>query len=132
MPTETRIKRIQDRIQQEISEMIVMGEVHDPRLLGISITDVTVDRELAYADVYVSAVEGQERAPEVLEALGHASGFLRSTLAKRVDLRVFPRLRFHWDITPERGDRIEKLLREIHPEEPKAKAPARKKPVKND
>ena len=112
--------------------MIVMGEVHDPRLLGISITDVTVDRELAYADVYVSAVEGQERAPEVLEALNHASGFLRSTLAQRVELRVFPRLRFHWDITPERGDRIEKLLREIHPDEPKTKTPARKRPTKND
>jgi ribosome-binding factor A len=108
--------------------MIVMGEVHDPRLLGISITDVTVDRELAYADVYVSAVEGQDRAPEVLEALTHASGFLRSTLAQRVELRVFPRLRFHWDITPERGDRIEKLLQEIHPDE--TKTPARKRPTK--
>lgn len=122
MPSETRLKRIQDRIQQEISEMLVMGDIHDPRLMGITITDVDVDRELAYADVYVSAVEGQERAPEVMEALKSASGFLRSALAKRVELRVFPRLRFHWDPTPERGDRIERLLHDLH-DQPKDENP---------
>ena len=115
MPTKVRMKRIGDRIREEISEMLIK-EVADPRLSGITITDVTVDRELAYAEVYVSAVEGQERAKEVLAGLDHARGFLRSALADRVDLRAFPRLRFHWDPTPERADHIEKILASLREE----------------
>ena len=104
-----RIQRIADRIREELSE-IMLQEVQDPRLEGISITDVTVDRELAFAEVYVSAVEGSERAEEVLQGLRHAGGYLRSELAKRVELRTFPQLRFHWDLTPERAEHIEQLL----------------------
>ncbi|HNT53079.1 MAG TPA: 30S ribosome-binding factor RbfA [Anaerolineaceae bacterium] len=117
MPSQLRLQRIADRIRQELSEMLVMSNVRDPRLTGIFITDVKVDRELAYADVYASAVEGQERAAEILAGLNSASGFLRRQLAERVELRVFPRLRFHWDPTPERADRIERLLAEIRPEQ---------------
>ncbi|MGD0707316.1 MAG: 30S ribosome-binding factor RbfA [Anaerolineaceae bacterium] len=113
MPSEVRLKRIADRIRQDLSEMIVKSEIHDPRLNGISITDVNVDRELAYADVYVSAVEGQAREKEVLQGLKSASGFISRNLAARIELRVFPHLRFHWDITPERADHIEKLLAEL-------------------
>jgi ribosome-binding factor A len=85
-------------------------KIQDPRLDGITVTGVDVDRELAYADVYVSAIEGASRAKEVIAGLQHAGGFLRKELAAVVDLRVFPRLRFHWDPTPENADRIEKLL----------------------
>ncbi len=95
--------------------MVVM-EISDPRLSGISITDVKVDREFTFADIFVSAVEGHERAAEVLEGLNHASGFIRKNLAERVDLRIFPRLRFHWDPTPEKADRIEKLLASLRDE----------------
>ena len=90
MPSQLRLQRIADRIRQELSEMLVMSNVRDPRLTGIFITDVKVDRELAYADVYASAVEGQERAAEILAGLNSASGFLRRQLAERVELRVFP------------------------------------------
>jgi ribosome-binding factor A len=115
MPSQMRMQRIADRIRQELSEMVVM-ELSDPRLSGITITDVKVDRELAYADIFVSAIEGHERAPEVLAGLEHASGYLRHALAERIDLRVFPKLRFHWDITPERADRIERLLAQLKEE----------------
>ncbi len=121
MPSKLRLRRISDRIREILSEMIVR-EVNDPRLSGISITDVKVDRELAYADVFVSAVEGKERSAEVLEGLQHASGFLRHELANRVDLRVFPRLRFHWDPTPENADHIERLLAALHDEHPSSEA----------
>ena len=110
MPTPQRLQRIGERIQEELSEMLVMGEIRDPRLTGVSITGVKVDREFSYADIYVSAVEGNQRAAEILEAFEHASGFIRRLLAERIELRVFPRLRFHWDPTPERADRIERLL----------------------
>jgi ribosome-binding factor A len=121
MPSELRLKRIGDRIQQELSEMLVRAEIRDYRLAGISVTEVKVDRELSYADIYVSAVEGTSRSQEILTGLESASGFIRKSLSDRVELRAFPRLRFHWDITPERADRIEQLIATIKKEEPKKK-----------
>jgi len=112
MPSGIRLQRIADRIRQELSEMLIR-EISDPRLEQIYITDVKVDRELAYADIYVSAVEGTERSKEVLTGLKSARDFIRQALAKRVDLRTFPRLRFHWDPTPENADHIEKLLAQL-------------------
>jgi ribosome-binding factor A len=112
MPSGVRLQRIADRIRQEISEMLVR-EISDPRLGLIYVTDVKVDKELSYADVFVSALEGHERRKEVLTGLESASGFMRRTLAGRVDLRVFPRLRFHWDPTPENADHVEKVLAEL-------------------
>ncbi len=115
MPSKIRLQRINDRIRNELSEMLI-NEVHDPRLVGISVTDVKVDRELAFADIYVSAVEGHERSREVLEGLHSASGFLRHALSMKVVLRTFPRLRFHWDPTPERADHIERVLASLRSE----------------
>ena len=112
MPSGTRLQRIADRIRQELSEMLIR-EISDPRLKQIYITDVKVDKDLAYADIFVSAVEGVSRSKEVLAGLESASGFVRRTLASRVDLRAFPRLRFHWDMTPENADHIEKILAEL-------------------
>ena len=109
MPSGIRIKRIEDRIQLELSELLIR-EINDPRLKQVYVTGVKVDRELAYANIYVSAVEGASRSAEVLEGLESASGFLRRTLSARVELRSFPKLKFHWDPTPENADHIERLL----------------------
>jgi len=92
---------------------LLLREVADPRLRQIFVTDVRVDREFAFADVFVSAVEGASRREEVLEGLEAAGGFLRKSLAKSVELRSFPKLRFHWDPTPEHADQIEKVLAEL-------------------
>lgn len=113
MVSKTRATRIADRIREELSEMLIQ-DISDPRLTGISVTDVTVDRELAYAEIFVSAVEGSSRSGEVLAGLEHAQGFLRRELAQRVDLRQFPRLRFHWDPTFERAEVLERLIAELH------------------
>ena len=118
MPTNVRLQRIADRIRLELSEMLIR-EINDPRLHQIYITDVKVDRELAYADVYVSAVEGVSRSKDVLAGLESASGFIKRTLASRVELRAFPRLRFHWDMTPENADHIEKLLADLREKDSK-------------
>lgn len=115
MVSKMRLQRISERILEELSEMLIL-EVKDPRLSGIFVTDVEVDKELAYADIYVSAVEGSERAAGILASFEHASGYFRSELAGRVALRNFPRLRFHWDPTPERAAQIEKLIEELHQE----------------
>ncbi len=92
---------------------MLIHEISDPRLKQIYLTDVKVDKELAYVDVFVSAVEGVERSADVLAGLESASGFLRRTLSARIELRSFPRLRFHWDMTPENADRIERILAEL-------------------
>lgn len=113
MVSKTRTQRIGDRIREELSEMLLQ-EVSDPRLVGISITDVEVDRELAFADVFVSALEGEARSKDVLAGLEHAQGFLRHNLSQRVELRTMPRLRFHWDPTYERAEKIERLIASLH------------------
>ncbi len=112
MPSEVRLQRIADRIKRELSEMLI-HELSDPRVQQIYITDVNIDRELAFANIYVSAIEGADRAKEILAGLESASGFIRRTLARRVDLRSFPQIRFHWDPTPEQADRIEQILADI-------------------
>jgi ribosome-binding factor A len=108
-----RLTRISERIREELSAILLM-ESSDPRLKGVTITEVKVDRELAFAEIYVSTIEGSSRSSEVLTTLDHAQGFLRSELAHRMDLRIFPRLRFHWDPTLEHADKIERLIRSIH------------------
>ncbi|MBQ4512934.1 MAG: 30S ribosome-binding factor RbfA [Anaerolineaceae bacterium] len=116
MPSPIRLKKIANRIKEDLSELLIY-EVEDPRLSGVMVTDVNVDRELYYANIYVSALEGKERSKEVLAGLESASGFLRSQLAQTIELRTFPRLRFYWDPTPENADRIEFLLKQLHEEE---------------
>jgi ribosome-binding factor A len=112
MPSQARTQRIAERIQEELSEML-LRDLEDPRLKGIFVTDVRVDRELSYADVFVSALEGLERSSEVLEGLDSASGFIRHALSAKIELRAFPRVRFHWDPTPENADRVERTLFEL-------------------
>jgi ribosome-binding factor A len=113
MVSRTRAQRIADRIREEISVMLI-HEIADPRISGISITDVEVDRELAYAQIFFSSLEGSQRTDEILDGLNHARGFIRRELASRIELRTFPDLRFHYDPTFERAERIESLFREIN------------------
>lgn len=115
MPSNIRLKRIQEQIQKVLTE-ILEAKVHDPRVDGVYITDVTVDRELDYANIYVSSLAGETQAEEILDGLRNASGFIRYNLSQEVKLRVMPQLRFYWDETPERADRIEALLDEIREE----------------
>jgi ribosome-binding factor A len=115
MPSKIRLQRIEDRIRDDLSVMVIQ-KLSDPRVEGAFITDVKVDREFAFADVFVSAVEGAERSKEILAGFDHASGFLRKQLASQIELRVFPKLRFHWDPTPENADHIEKLLAQLRNE----------------
>ena len=116
MVSKTRIQRIEDRIFEELSTILLM-EVSDPRLATVSITKVKVDRELAFANIYVSSLEGNQQADQIIEGLKHAAGFLRSELAHRIEIRHTPRLRFYWDPSPEHADRIDKLIASLHKDE---------------
>jgi ribosome-binding factor A len=109
------MKRINDRIKQVLSVLLI-SKIDDPRLAGVSVTDVKVDRELDYANIYVSSLDGAKSSREVIVGLNHARGYLKHEIAQEVDLRVMPRLRFFWDPTPERADRIDTLLAKLHEE----------------
>ncbi len=118
MPTPLRMKRINDRIKQVLSVLLI-SKIDDPRLAGVSVTDVKVDRELDFANIYVSSLDGSKSSREVIAALNHARGYLKYEISQEVDLRVMPRLRFFWDPTPERADRIDSLLAKLHDESEK-------------
>lgn len=117
MVSESRSDRIADRIKRELT-LLFMQEISDPRLEGVNITYVDVDRELAYTDVYVSALDGAERKDEIMGALKRAGGFIRSQLASSIShLRTFPQVRFHWDPVPERVERLDQIFAELDEEE---------------
>ena len=119
MVSKKRGTRIAERIREELSELLIQ-RIQDPRLLGVTITDASVDSELTFVDIYFSAVEGSSRSAEIQAGFEHAQGFLRSELAHRVDLRHFPRLRFHWDPTYEQAEKIDRLIASLHKDEPEA------------
>jgi ribosome-binding factor A len=110
--------RVAERIQAILSELL-LREVADPRLKHVTVTDVSLDPELMFADVYVNALADESRHDEVMAGLARAQGFLRREVGKRMRLRTLPELHFHWDETLERGERLNKLLSglEIPPEE---------------
>jgi ribosome-binding factor A len=101
--------RVAGRIRKILSTLLVR-EIADPRLHGVTITNVEIDAELMYARVFVNALGEEEREAEVLAALEHAKGFLRREVAQRVGLRRAPTLTFRWDATLERSERILSLL----------------------
>jgi len=109
------MKRINDRVK-EILSVVLLTKIEDPRLMAVSITDVRVDRELDYANIYISSFDNDYTPEEILEALNRASGYLKYELSEEIDLRVMPKLRFFWDPTPQKADRIDALLAQIRAE----------------
>jgi len=107
--TTKRQARVAQQILETLSELVGF-EVRDPRVAGVSLLDVEVDRELRYAKVYVHDLEGPDVKEEVLAGLVSAAGYLRRELALRLSLRHTPELRFIWDDTPERASTIDQLL----------------------
>ncbi len=116
----SKIKRERTSGQiRKILSQLILRDVADPRLHGITITEVELDPELLFAKVYVNALGEEDRQPEVMFALDHAKGFLRREVAKRVRLRKAPELIFRWDESLERSERVNELLShlEIPPDE---------------
>ena len=108
-----RIPRINQLLRQEISELL-RRQVKDPRLgTFITITEVDTSPDLRYARIFVTCIGGEEQKDEILAGLAAASGFFRSELAKRLELRRMPELSFQWDESIERGGRLLDLIDEI-------------------
>ena len=104
-----RQKRTADKIRNIFSELF-LREMRDPRLQDVTITEVNIDRELQYADIYVNALGDDAREKEVIDALQGAKGYLRRELASRLRARSVPQLHFHWDPTLAHAEHIGQLL----------------------
>lgn len=124
----SRMQRVADQIQRELASLIQM-EVNDPRVGMVSVTAVSVSRDLAHAKVYVTVLNTLTDDPEVnsstlsepgdldklevkenIDALNKAAGYLRSLLAKRLSTRSVPKLRFYYDGSIERGQQLSILI----------------------
>ncbi|MDW5378697.1 30S ribosome-binding factor RbfA [Halomonas sp. HP20-15] len=108
-----RTDRVADQLQQELA-VLIQREIKDPRLGMVTVSGVTVSRDLGYADVYVTLLgdDDAERIKENLAVLKRAGGFLRSQIARRIKLRHVPELRFHFDESVVRGHRLSSLIDE--------------------
>jgi len=93
-----RTERLGCLIQEIIGALIVEGRIKDPRVSPfISVTRVTVSRDLSYADIYVSNIRETANITRNTEGLQSAAGFIRSHLGTLLHIRKIPRLRFHAD-----------------------------------
>lgn len=104
-----RQQRTADAIQRELS-ILSQRELSDPRLQDMTVTDVTIDRELEHADIYVNALGGESRRAEVMAGLENAAGYIRRELASRLRLRSVPQLHFHWDPSLAQAERVNEIL----------------------
>ena len=113
-----RIGRIDEEYRKELSQ-IISYDLKNPNVTGmISVTKVKVTPDLKYAKVSVSILNSKN-VKETLAGLKKSSGFLRSELAKRINLRNTPELVFEIDDSIEYGAKIDSILKEILPKEEK-------------
>lgn len=103
-----RPEKLGDLIQRELSEL-VQRELRDPRVGMITITGVDVSPDLSHAKVFFTTLH-KETLADAQQGLRRAAGFLRTQLAKRIKLYTTPELRFEYDESVERGDRLSRLI----------------------
>lgn len=107
-----RLNRIDEEMKKEISHIITY-DLKDPDITGlISVTKVKVSGDLKYAKVYVSMINAKDNK-KVLAALKKSSGFVRTELAKRMNLRLTPEVIFIFDDSIEYGAKIDTILKEV-------------------
>jgi len=114
MPREFgRKQRVAELVRRELA-VLLAKEINDPRMKGVTVTDVEVSPDLKHARVYVTSMPGRadkhlsER--ELLAVLKRAAGYLRRQLGTHVDLKQTPSLSFFYDHSIENGIRMDKLI----------------------
>jgi len=106
-----RTGRVSEAVRIELAEILGF-EMADPRLSDVVITDVNVSSDMRHAHVKVGLAPGGDTKPgKALQALEHATNYLRHELSTRLGLRHTPELHFAIDEHPEAPERIEVLLK---------------------
>ena len=107
-----RFERINEELKKEISH-IISYELKNPNVTGlISVTKAKITPDLKYAKIYISILNSKNET-ETLEALRKSSGFIRTQIAKKINLRITPELVFERDDSIEYGAKIDSILRNL-------------------
>ena len=103
--------RIGDFVRDEIAS-IIQRQMRDPRVGMVMVNEVSVSRDLSWADVYITSIDAKtpEERAQLISILNNAAGYFRTELAKRHSMRTTPKPRFHYDESVERGPRLEALI----------------------
>ena len=104
--------RVGELIRHALADMLARGEMHDPVLEGrmITVPEVRMSADLRLATIYIMPLGGRD-GEEVLEALERNKRYMRGEIARRVNLKFAPDIRFRIDERFDEAERIEKLLR---------------------
>ena len=125
-----RTERLNQLIQIEISDLL-RKHVNDPRLNGlISVTGVSISKDLKNATILISALCDNADKKEILRGFTSAAGFLRRELAHRLNIRVTPELSFEFDDSIERGVNLVNLIEKIAVDDKAEGADGRKRNTK--
>jgi len=107
-----RTHRVGDQILREISNLLIR-KVNDPRLKGVTITDVRMSKDLRHAYVYYSLFwEGQQKK-QAHEGFESARGFIRREIGERLQLRYVPDIQFRYDESLDYGQKMERVLAKL-------------------
>lgn len=109
----SRADRVADLIRMEVAD-ILLRKIKDPRVRSVTVTDVELTNDLRSARIFVTALGSDDETKEVFAGLAKASGFVRSELGRRLTLRYLPEVAFVKDLSGPRGDRVLRLLDELH------------------
>lgn len=114
---EIRVKRMESLLREEISSLILKGEIKDPRVdTMLSVSGVSVSRDLVYAKVRISGFKDREELDKAVEGLNHAAGFIQQRLGRSLHVRHTPRVTFLADHSIEQGFDVNQSLGELNPE----------------
>lgn len=108
-----RTQRVGESMREALSELI-QRHVKDPRIGFVTITGVRVTPDLSKAHVYYTVLGDDEDEANTQAGLESAAPFLRTEAGRRVRLKTLPELEFHLDDVPERGQRVDSILADIH------------------
>lgn len=109
-----RIQRLNDQLRDEISQLILRGDVKDPRVSTlISINRVEVTSDLSYAKVYVSGILPDNQIRQGVNGLNSAAGYIQREIAGKLRIRQFPKLQFVFDIGMKEGFKMVQKLTEL-------------------
>lgn len=117
MGSNVRPERVGQEIQAAVADMLIRGDLHDPRIGYITITGVKVSPDLRVARVYYSMIGTDEEKARTQQGLDAAKGYVRREVTSKVKLRVSPEVFFTFDGSLEEGDKIERLLKEVKAKE---------------
>jgi ribosome-binding factor A len=110
-----RSVRVADVIRNELA-MLMISKVRDPKLAEVNISRVEVTDDMKIARIFFTLLSGKQRAKGAEKSLQKAKGFMRSHLAKTLNLRYTPELQFRYDETADKVAQVESIFQEIENE----------------